>query len=57
MPLQAAQKNPLHEDLLREKLGAFGETAFALRTLTLSLDGREVTAYLGESAVHVEEPA
>src|SRR5437879_5475372 len=39
MPLQAAQAHPLHEGLLREKLCAFGETDFALRKLTLDLEG------------------
>ena len=39
MPLQAASGKPLHEGLLREKLCAFGETGFALRKLTLELEG------------------
>lgn len=39
LPLQPAQGQPLREELLREKLGAFGETPFALRTLTVALDG------------------
>ncbi|MBS2025688.1 MAG: U32 family peptidase [Deltaproteobacteria bacterium] len=39
MPLQAALGKPLHENLLREKLGAFGETPFALRTMTVEIDG------------------
>lgn len=39
MPLVVAKDRPLQESVLREKLGAFGETPFALRTLTLSLEG------------------
>jgi len=39
MPLAAAERRPLHEGLLREKLCAFGETEFALRKLTLDLEG------------------
>src|SRR5712664_744819 len=39
MPLAAADHRPLHEGLLREKLCAFGETEFALRKLTLELEG------------------
>jgi len=39
MPLQQAVGKPLHEGLLREKLGAFGETGFALSKLTLELEG------------------
>ena len=39
MPLQAAQSQPLHEGLLREKLCAFGETPFELGKLTLELEG------------------
>jgi U32 family peptidase len=39
MPLVAAAGKALHEGLLREKLGAFGETQFALRKLTLELEG------------------
>src|SRR5438046_4891070 len=39
MPLQAAERHPLHEGLLREKLCAFGETSFELRKLTLDLEG------------------
>src|SRR4051794_19525487 len=39
MPLVAAKGRPLHEGLLREKLCAFGETEFALRKLTLDLEG------------------
>src|SRR5438128_825039 len=39
MPLAAAERRPLHEGLLREKLCAFGETEFVLRRLTLELEG------------------
>src|SRR4051812_4177250 len=39
MALQAAEKHPLHEGLLREKLCAFGETSFELKKLTLELEG------------------
>jgi putative protease len=39
MPLQPAVGSPLHEALLREKLGAFGETGFQLGKLTLELEG------------------
>ena len=39
MPLAPARERPLHEGLLREKLCAFGETEFALRKLTLDLEG------------------
>ncbi len=39
MPLAAAREKPLHEGLLREKLCALGETEFALRKLTLDLEG------------------
>src|SRR6266851_5227856 len=39
MPLAAARERPLHEGLLREKLCALGETEFALRKLTLDLEG------------------
>jgi U32 family peptidase len=39
MPLQPARANPLHEGLVREKLCAFGETAFELRRLELELEG------------------
>jgi len=39
MPLAAATGAPLDEALLKEKLGAFGETPFALRTMTASLQG------------------
>ena len=39
MPLAAAEHRPLHEGLLREKLCAFGETEFALRKLTVELEG------------------
>ncbi len=38
-PLALAQGTPLDEALLRDKLGAFGETPFALRTLSLELEG------------------
>ncbi len=37
MPLVPAAARPLDEALLREKLGAFGETPFALRRLTIAL--------------------
>jgi putative protease len=39
MPLTAASGKPLHEGLLREKLGAFGETRFSLERLSLELEG------------------
>src|SRR2546427_7475064 len=39
MPLAAARERPLHEGLLREKLCALGETEFALRKLSLDLEG------------------
>jgi putative protease len=39
MPLQPASGKPLHEALLREKLGAFGETEFQLGKMTLELEG------------------
>jgi U32 family peptidase len=39
MPLLAASGKPLDEALLREKLGAFGETEFALGKMTLELAG------------------
>ena len=39
MPLQAAVAHPLQENLIREKLCAFGETPFELRRLTLELEG------------------
>ena len=39
MPLQPAAGKPLDEALVREKLGAFGETIFSLRRLSLRLDG------------------
>ncbi len=39
MPLQPAVGKPLHEALVREKLCAFGETQFELRSLSLQLDG------------------
>ena len=39
MPLAPAEHHPLHEGLLREKLCAFGETEFALRSVTLELEG------------------
>lgn len=39
MALSPAQARPLDEALLREKLGAFGETAFALRRMVLDLEG------------------
>ena len=38
-PLALSQGTPLDEALLRDKLGAFGETPFALRTLELELQG------------------
>ena len=38
--LQPAQGRPLDEALVREKLGAFGETPFELRGLDLVLDGK-----------------
>jgi putative protease len=40
MPLSAATGAPLDEALLRDKLGAFGETPFALRTMQVSLEGK-----------------
>ena len=39
MQLQPAVGKPLDEKLLREKLCAFGETTFELRTLDLSIEG------------------
>jgi len=39
MSLVPAEHKPLHEGVLREKLCAFGETEFALRTLTVDLEG------------------
>jgi putative protease len=39
MPLTAASGKPLHEGVLREKLGAFGETRFSLERLSLELEG------------------
>jgi len=39
MPLARADRRPLDEGLLREKLCAFGETELALRELTLDLEG------------------
>ena len=38
-PLVPAERHSLHEGLLREKLCAFGETDFTLRTLTVDLEG------------------
>jgi len=39
LQLQAAVARPLDEELVREKLCAFGETPFALRSLDLRLEG------------------
>jgi putative protease len=39
MPLQSSLGKPLHEGLIREKLCAFGETEFALRRISLELEG------------------
>jgi putative protease len=39
MPLATAAGKPLHEGVLREKLGAFGETQFTLVKLSLDLEG------------------
>jgi putative protease len=38
-PLELAQQAPLGADVLREKLGAFGETRYALRRLDVHLEG------------------
>ncbi|GAC1347208.1 MAG: U32 family peptidase [Myxococcales bacterium] len=39
MPLSKAARSPLDERLLREKLGAFGETPFELSRLSIDLEG------------------
>src|SRR5205085_6371721 len=39
MPLQPARTHPLDEELVRDKLCAFGETVFELRRLELELEG------------------
>jgi len=39
MPLAAAVASPLHEGIVREKLGALGESGFTLRKLVLDLEG------------------
>ncbi|HWE25959.1 MAG TPA: DUF3656 domain-containing protein [Myxococcales bacterium] len=39
MPLAAAEHHPLHDGLVRKKLCAFGETEFALRTLSVEVEG------------------
>jgi putative protease len=39
MPLAKAVRSPLDEALLREKLGAFGETPFELSSLSVDLQG------------------
>jgi len=39
MPLAPAARSPLHEGIVREKLGALGESEFELRKLVLDLEG------------------